>query len=143
MLSRYVLIMAIYRGPDHSEGNVLPYVYTAPPPECILRENDKLFVFGVSNEIDECIASIDVVQLNDREMTLRIPLAAFLVSSNAGAAMPSTSSPSTHAHGVKKSQSPEPNIVPLDIASSPESRQKARRGSGIIVVQATQGTLEV
>jgi len=144
MLSRYVLIMAIYRGPDHTEGNVLPYVYTAPPPECVLRENDKLFVFGVSNEIDECIASIDVVQLNDREMTLRNPLAAFLVSSNPGAATAtSTSSPSTHAHGVKKPKSPEHNIVPLDITSSPESRRTARRGSGIVVVQATQGTLEV
>jgi len=95
LLSRYVLLVALYRGPDAMEGNVLPYVHTAPPPETILRENDKMFVFGSAKEVDDCIHSLDYIQLNDREVTLREPLASLLTG---GKPSPAPSSPS-HASG--------------------------------------------
>ena len=38
------MVVAIYRYPDPSEGSVLPYVMTCPPPDCKLAFKDKMFI---------------------------------------------------------------------------------------------------
>ena len=150
LLSRYVLLVALYRGPDAMEGNVLPYVHTAPPPDTILRENDKMFVFGSAKEVDDCVQSLDYIQLNDREVTLREPLASLLGAKFS----PAPSSPSRASSGAAAAAAapaaPTPKlsaaVSSLKPVATPDgsSAGRPRRNSALVVIPANiDGKFEV
>jgi len=43
-LSRNLMIMAIYRAPVLQDGAILPFVFTSPYADVLIRENDRIFV---------------------------------------------------------------------------------------------------
>lgn len=50
-ISRQVILLGIYRAPQHSESSYMPFVYTCPPPRTILNVSDRLYVFGNPKDI--------------------------------------------------------------------------------------------
>jgi len=50
------VVLALYRAPHSDEGSLLSFVFTSPPPETILRECDKIFVFAALSSIEEATA---------------------------------------------------------------------------------------
>ena len=108
--SRSMLILALYRGPSTADGNVLPYVITAPPPETILRENDKLFIFGIPKDIEECLSQLGTITINDRETSLIMPLAGLLQqAADANAAAAAAASHSSAFSGMGSLPLPKTN----------------------------------
>ena len=60
--SSNAIILALYRAPCAKDGSLLPFVFTSPPPDTILYENDKMFVFASPTEINICKAKSKVAR---------------------------------------------------------------------------------
>jgi hypothetical protein len=50
-----VLVLGLYRSTMKSAEAILPYVYTSPHAEVIIRSNDKLYLFGNPTTIAEAL----------------------------------------------------------------------------------------
>jgi hypothetical protein len=50
-ISRHVLLLGIYRAPQHSESSYMPFVYTCPPPRTILNVSDRIYVYGNPKDV--------------------------------------------------------------------------------------------
>ena len=46
LISHFILPLGLYRCPDAAQQSVLPYVYTCPRPETVLRREDHVYVYG-------------------------------------------------------------------------------------------------
>ena len=47
--------LALYRAPHPDQGSLLAFVFTSPPPDTVLREHDKIFVFAAQSSIHEAM----------------------------------------------------------------------------------------
>ena len=54
-MTSQVICLGLYRAPNKSLKNLLPYVYISPPPQTILNDKDKFFVFASSKNISIAI----------------------------------------------------------------------------------------
>lgn len=136
-LSRYILVMALYRGPDEADGNVLSYSLTSPPPDLILRENDRIFAFGNPQEVLDCGEQFQVVRLNHREVSLSQPLSSFLsIAKSTAETVPDhtpTVASASHSAGAS-----------VSIPAAPRQGKMKRRGSTLVVIKSNiDATFEV
>lgn len=57
-----VLCMGLYRSPIRNSGALIPYVYISPPPDAIVYEDDKIFVFGSHQNINRALCQADFIR---------------------------------------------------------------------------------
>lgn len=53
--SRGILVLGLYRSPIPATEAILPYVFTSPWADTIIRENDKIYLFGHPTVIKEAV----------------------------------------------------------------------------------------
>ena len=61
-LANNVLCMGLYRSPIKHSGALIPYVFISPPPDAIVYEDDKIFVFGSHQNINRALCQADFIR---------------------------------------------------------------------------------
>jgi hypothetical protein len=68
-VSRHVLLLGLYRAPQHSESSYMPFVYTCPPPKTILNVSDSIYVYGSPKDVQSLEKILNMAFLKQGNMT--------------------------------------------------------------------------